>query len=156
MSISSWQFYLAPERKATGHVLLAFWVAALFVYRTCWSEVCCIGMAFFSSSKDIPSLPHVLISILSFTLILWWKVHASSSTCEWCLFLFFLSPCLNFLAPLPFLSLYSRPFLTDAEMKIVGCKFQLFFVMSAYCLLFPIFISFMECWGLVKLANHDI
>lgn len=146
-SIWSWQFYLSPEIKAMRHVLLAFWIATLFVYRTCWSEIYCIGMAFVSSPKDIPSLPHVLISILSFTLILWWKVHASSSTCEWCFFLFFLSPCLNFLASLPFLSLYSLLFLSDAEMKIVGCKFLLFCVMSAYCLLFPIFISFMECWG---------
>lgn len=156
-SIWSWQFYLSPEIKAMRHVVLAFWIATLFVYRTCWSEMSCIGMAFVSSPKDIPSLPHVLISILSFTLILWWKVHASSSTCEWCFFLFFfLSPCLNFLASLPFLSLYSLSFLSDTEMKIVGCKFLLFCVMSAYCLLFPIFISFMECWGLVKTANHDI
>jgi len=69
-------------------------------------------------------------------------------------FSFFLSPCLNFLASLP--SLYSLSFLSDAEMKIVGCKFLLFCVMSAYCLLFSIFVSFMECWGLVKRANHDI
>lgn len=106
-SIWSWQFYLSPEIKAVRHVLLAFWIAPLFVYRTCWSEIYCVGMAFVSSLKDIPSLPHVLISILSFTLILWWKVHASSSSCEWCFFLFFfLSPCLNFLASLfPFLLL---------------------------------------------------
>lgn len=137
-SIWSWQFYLSPEIKAMRHVLLAFWIATLFVYRTCWSEIYCIGMAFVSSPKDIPSLPHVLISILSFTLILWWKVHASSSTCKWCFFLFFfLFPCLNFLASLSFLSFYSLPFLSDAEMKIVGCKFLLFCVMSAYCLLFP-------------------
>lgn len=90
-SIWSWQFYLSPEIKAMRHVLLAFWIATLFVYRTCWSEIYCIGMAFVSSPKDIPSLPHVLISILSFTLILWWKVHASSSTCKWCFFLFFFS-----------------------------------------------------------------
>lgn len=48
----------------------------------------------------------------------------------------FLSPCLYFLAL--YLSLYSLLFLSDAEMKIVGCKFLLFCVMSAYCLLFPI------------------
>jgi len=156
-SIWSWQFYLSPEIKAVRHVLLAFWIAPLFVYRTCWSEIYCVGMAFVSSLMDIPSLPHVLISILSFTLILWWKVHASSSTCEWCFFLFFfLSPCLNFLASLSFLSFYCLPFLSDAEMKIVGCKFLLFCVMSAYCLLLPIFISFMECWGLVKVTNHNI
>lgn len=69
---------------------------------------------------------------------------------------FFLFPCLNFPASLSFFSFYSLPFLSDAEMKIVGCKFLLFCVMSAYCLLFSIFISFMECWGLVKVINHNI
>lgn len=108
------------------------------------------------SPKDIPPLAHVLISILSFPLILWWKVHASSLTREWCFFLFFLSPCLNFLASLLFLSLYSLPFVSDAEMKIVGCKFLLFCVMSAFCLLFFHFHIFHGMLGLIKTANHNI
>lgn len=109
-SIWSWQFYLSPEIKAMRHVLLAFWIATLFVYRTCWSEIYCIGMAFVSSLKDIPSLPHVLISILSFTLILWWKVHASSSTCEWCFFLFFF---FSFLVLISWLLSLSFPFIVS-------------------------------------------
>lgn len=103
-----------------------------------------------------PSPCPLLMSILSFPLILWWKVHASSLTREWCFFLFFLSPCLNFLASLLFLSLYSLPFVSDAEMKIVGCKFLLFCVMSAFCLLFSHFHIFHGMLGLIKTANHNI
>lgn len=143
-----------PELRAVRPVLLlgdCSWALC----RTCWAEICCTSLVFVSPPRT--SLPLPCADKYSvFSLILWWKVHASSPTREWCFFLFFLSSCLNFLASLLFLSLYSLSFVSDAEMKIVGCKFLLFCVMSAFCLLFFHFHIFHGMLGLIKTANHNI
>lgn len=143
-----------PELRAMRPALLLGDCSWAWWFLLCRNLLHRLGVC--QSPKEIPSRAHVLISILSFPLILWWKVHASSLTREWCFFLFFLSPCLNFLASLPFLSLYSLPFVSDAEMKIVGCKFLLFCVMSAFCLLFFHFHIFHGMLGLIKTTNHNI